>query len=352
VFVREWIVKLSTIDGDAADALRVIEHFDTLVDERCSALAILRAAASLADCPVGLEDPERGLRVGVDAAGRAVNDFDHGTASRQTERFEEITVWLDREGPAWPLDHLILERFARSLHAVKKARDESPTVAATRAVCDPDLSPADRDNALRQLGLGPTVTVAATHLADARRMPRGLVFGEHQIHLFPEPLAQSRIPLDIAAGIHTCAGAEIHREWQHAVTALRISVDLATGKPIHVRYGELGSIATIVESIAADTAAHAPDVRRVVELQAQRPWVVPTLEALLSHTSIRKTARLQNLHHSTMRQRIDWLEHQLGYPLLGSGAYARTSTTLTLWRIAMAAETSHAAVPVATAVCR
>ncbi|OMB87176.1 helix-turn-helix domain-containing protein [Mycolicibacterium conceptionense] len=350
--MREWIVKLNTIDGGAAEALRVIEHFDTLVDQRCSALAMLRAAALLADCPVGLDDPERGLRVGVDAAGRTMTDIDAGTASRQIERFEDITVWLDREGPAWPLDHLVLERFARSLHAVKKSRDANPTVAATRIACHPDSSPTDRVNALRQLGLGSTVTVVASHLADAQRMPRGLVVDEHQIHLLPEPLKEKMIPLDIPAGIHTCGGTEVHREWQYAVTALRIAVDLTTGEPTHVRYDELGSIATIVENIDADAAARSPDVRQVIELQSERPWVIPTLEALVGHSSIRETARLQNLHHSTMRQRISWLERQLGYPLLSSGGCARISSTLTLWRIAMAAERPHPKVPAVTAICR
>lgn len=175
---------------------------------------------------------------------------------------------------------------------------------------------------------------------------------EHQIHLFPRLNGRPQDPPGVAAGIHTCAGAEIHRGWQYAVTALRISVDLTTGNPTHVRYDELGSIATIIENIDAATAARTPDVRRVIELQAQRPWVVPTLEALLSHSSIRETARLQNLHHSTMRQRIDWLEQQLGYnPLSGSGC-ARASTTLTMWRIAMAAERPSMSLACATAVCR
>ncbi|MGW4533676.1 helix-turn-helix domain-containing protein [Nocardia sp. NPDC004340] len=350
--MREWIVKLNTIDGGAAEALRVIEHFDTLVDQRSSALAMLRAAAALADCPVGLEDPERGLRVGVDAAGRTISDVGAGTASRQTERFEEITVWLDRDGPLWPLDHLILERFARSLHSVKKTRDTSPAVAATRIACDPDASPADRHNALRQLGLGSAVTVVATHLANARHLPPGLVLDEHQINLFPASMPPHTIPLDIAAGIHSCAGAEVHLGWQYARTALRIAIDLTTGEPTHVRYDQLGCIATVVESVDADTAARAPDVRRVVELQAQRPWVVPTIEAVLSHSSIREAARLQNLHHSTMRQRIDWLERQLGYTPLSSDGYARASTTLMLWRIAMAAERPHGAPQPVTAVCR
>ena len=349
--MREWIGRLSTVDGGAAEALRVVDHFDMLVDQRSSALAMLRAAAVLADCPVGMEDPERGFRAGVDAAGRTVADPGEGSAGRQTRRFAEITVWLDRTGPPWPLDDLILERFARSLHAVKKTRDLSPSVAAIRTACAPETSPADRDEALRRLGLGPTVTVVATHLADARCVPPGLVVDEDQIHLLPA--AAEAVPPDLAAGVHTCAAGEVHQQWQHARTALRIAVDLLTGKPAHVRYDELGSIATVVESVDAETAAQAPDVRRVVELQAQRPWVVPTLETVLSHSSIREAARLQYLHHSTMRQRIDWLERQLGYALLSSGGHARASTTLTLWRIAMAAEQARTpAAPAASAVCR
>ena len=335
--MREWIVKLNTIDGGAAEALRVVEHFDTLVDQRSSALAMLRAAAVLADCPAGLEDPERGLRVGVDAAGRTLAEVGNGTASRQIQRFEEITVWLDRNEPPWLLDHLILERFARSLHAVKKSRDSSPTAAALRTACDPNVLPTDRDHALRRMGVGSTVTVVVTHLADARRMAPGLVVDEHQISIFPAVMPPNTIPSDIAAGIHTCTGGELPHGWQHARTALRIAVELGTGRPTHVRYDQLGCIATVVESVDAETAARTPDVQRVIELQAQRPWVVSTLEAVLSHSSIREVARLQNLHHSTMRQRIDWLERRLGYTPLSSDGYARASTTLTLWRIAMAA---------------
>ncbi|MGV9861037.1 helix-turn-helix domain-containing protein [Rhodococcus koreensis] len=336
--MRELIVQLSTVGGGAVEALRVIDHFDTLVDQRASALAMLRAAATLADCAVGLEDPERGLRVGVDSKGRTVADPDDRKLSLQIAHFEEIKVWLDRDGCPWPLDRLILERFSRSLQAVKKARDISPTVAATRTVCDADAAPADRETALRRLGLGGAVSVVATHVSDARKLPPGLVLDESQINLLPPAAVGEMLASDVAAGIHTCSGSDVHRQWPLACTALRIAVDLATGAPTHVSYEELGSIATIVDNVAPEAAAGAPDVRRIVELQSKRPWVVRTLESVVSHSSIREAARLQNLHHSTLRQRIDWLEQQLGYALLSGDGYARASTTLTLWRIAMAAE--------------
>ena len=340
--MRELIVQLSTADGGAAEALRVIEHFDILVDQRASALAMLRAAATLAGCAVGLQDPERGLRVGVDSEGRTVADPDDEKRSLEVMHFETIKVWLDRNGCSWPLDRLILERLARSLHAVKKARDVSPTVAATRTICDPDAAPSDREIALRRLGLGGAVSVVATHVTDARKLPPGLVIDESRITLLPPAAVEKMLTSDVAAGIHTCSGADVHRQWPFARTALRIAVDLATGEPAHVFYEQLGSIATIVDNVAPEVAAGAPDVRRLIELQNKRPWVVRTLESVMSHSSIREAARLQNLHHSTLRQRIDWLEGQLGYALLSGDGYARATTTLTLWRIAMAAELAGA----------
>ncbi|CAM3184703.1 hypothetical protein [Tsukamurella hominis] len=338
--MRDLIVRLTTSDGGAADALRVIAHFDTLVDHRASALAILRAAAALAECPVGFDDPDRAMRVAVDADGKLVPDVSGPTAAALVDEFAGVTVWLDRGSDDWPLDRLVLERFARSLHAVKRGRDVSPVVAAIRTACDADVQPVEREEALRYLGIGATVAVVVTRLDDAPAMVRGLdVDGGFQLHLFDPDRAPGEVPPDVAAGVHVCPAADVHREWARAVTARRIAVD-TTGRPIHVRYSDLGSIAAVVETVDADTARANPDVRCLVELQGERPWVVPTLDLMLSGASIREAARSQNLHHSTMRQRLDWLERRLGYTSAGMG-HARASLAVTLWRIAVAADHSQ-----------
>jgi len=58
--MRELIVRLDVVDDDAASALRVIAHFDGLVDERASGPAMVRAAAALAGCPAAWHDSDSG----------------------------------------------------------------------------------------------------------------------------------------------------------------------------------------------------------------------------------------------------------------------------------------------------
>ncbi|WP_067650477.1 hypothetical protein [Nocardia harenae] len=354
--MREWIIKLSAIDGDAAAALRVIEHFDTLADQGATALAMLRAAAALADCPVGIDDPDRGLRIGADADGRALTaDYPVGR-SRRVERFEGISVWLDRSEPPWPLDELILERFARSLHAVKTARRTRSVSGVLRTLCDPGTERPDRERALRELGLRPgsMVTIVVTHRADADALPAGLMIEEHQLHLFASPAPAAAIPASIAAGTLTCPAGDIGQRWPHARTALRVAADPATAGPAHVAYEDLGGIAVVAESVDAAAAARADDVRLLEELRAHRPWVVEVMNAVLGHASIREAARRANLHHSTLHQRVTWLQHQLGYTLLSTEGYLRGATAVLLWRIARAAELSRSAAadPIATAIRR
>ena len=52
--MRELIDRLGVADSGAAGALRVIDHFDRLVEAGAAPTALVRAAAALAGCPAGL----------------------------------------------------------------------------------------------------------------------------------------------------------------------------------------------------------------------------------------------------------------------------------------------------------
>ncbi|MAO82180.1 MAG: hypothetical protein CMH82_16255, partial [Nocardioides sp.] len=66
--MRELIGQLSAVDDGAASALRVIAHFDGLVESRAGLGALVRAAAALSGVPAGLRDPSqaRALRAAAD----------------------------------------------------------------------------------------------------------------------------------------------------------------------------------------------------------------------------------------------------------------------------------------------
>ena len=335
--MRDWIIKLTAIDDDAASALRVIEHFDTLVDERVSATALLRAVTVLADCGAGFDDADRGLPIEVDEHGRAFSTPEM-SARPHFEQFGGVTVWLNRQGPPWPLDHLILERFARSLHAVKRPRDRHPAIAAIRTVCDADAEPAQRTAALSTLGLTGPVTIAATLPSDSRLTPLGMTADGVRIHLLSNRPALAGVPADVAAGYTVANGLQVCTRWRRAVSALKIAVDPTTAGPAHVCHDDLGAVADLLDNIDASTAAGSLDVQVLETLRLERQWVTGLLDSILSHSSLREAARRQNLHHSTLQQRLDWLQSRLGYTVLSPSGYPRASTALLLWRIARAAD--------------
>lgn len=323
--MRELITKLAVLDGDAATALRVISHFDALVDGHASAAAIIRAAAGLADCPAGFHDVARGVRQRIDHRGRPL-PTDAAPGSRISERFEQMTVWLEREGEPGPLDHLILERCARAIHAGVHPGD--PAVAAIRLACDPDSRPTDRAAALRLLGLTGAFDVVAT--TDAA--PPAPVIDGHRIQL----LRPGALPGSGAAGLARSTGDDAPLARLRAATALRLAVDPVTGGPVHVRHEELGSLAALAEAFDPARAAAVPDVARLEALRRQRPWATGVLHFAVTHTSLREAARLQNLHHSTLTGRLAWLEQRLGYAVHGPHGHPRATVTLALWRIAAA----------------
>ncbi|MBY6537750.1 hypothetical protein HQ325_03605 [Rhodococcus sp. BP-349] len=335
--MRDWIIRLTAIDDDAASALRVIEHFDTLVDERVPATALLRAVTVLADCGAGFHDPDRGLPIEVDEHGRTSSTPDVSTRPH-LEQFGSITVWLNRTGPPWPLDHLILERFARSLQSVEQPRERHPVVAAIRTVCDADASPAHRSAALATLGLTGPIVIAATLPRDSRRTPIGMTADGARVHLLSSRPTLAGVPTDAAAGYTITDGLLVCTRWQRAVSALKIAVDPATGGPAHVCHDDLGAVADLIDNIDATTASRSADVQVLESLRLQRQWVTGLLDSILSHSSVREAARRQNLHHSTLQQRLDWLQSRLGYTVLSPTGHARASTTLLLWRISRAAQ--------------
>ncbi|WP_170201538.1 LysR family transcriptional regulator [Actinocorallia herbida] len=335
--MHDLITRLAVVDGDAASALRVISHFDALLDRKASVSALLRAAAALTASGAGVHDAALGLRLRVDAQGRpAADDGRHGPpAAAPSARCERTTVWLERDGDPGPLDDLVLERCARSVHAVvQETRTGHPAVAAVRLACDPASTPVDRAEALRHLGLHGDLVVVATPVGAAAELPPGPIIDGRRVALVRAEQVDGLLSASVPAGLVRCTAADLPTAHRNAGLALRLAVDPADGGPAHVWFDDLGSLAALAERFDPAEAAAVPDVRLLESLRAERPWVTGLLDTLLSHGSLRQAARRQHLHHSTLGQRVAWLEARLGYPILSPAGHARAATTLLLWRIA------------------
>ncbi|MEU6351986.1 helix-turn-helix domain-containing protein [Streptomyces sp. NPDC047072] len=332
--MRDLINKVEVADDATAGALRVIEHFDTLVDERAPLAAVIRATAALAGCAAGLHDAGRGLTRRYDPDGRALPD---DMSPSQAEARVAVPgrlgswVWLERTGADGPLDALILERAARAIQTLAGGPAGQAADAAVRIACDPDASQADRHTAAARLGLTGAVTVIVSGSAECSTQPGARVDGRVVTLVPGTPV----LPQDLRAGT-ALAGepAQLPDALERARIALRLTDHLEGAGPSVVAFEDLGALGVIAERVTPRDAAAAADVRRLDEVRAARPWVIDTLQAVLDQVSLRQAASRLHLHHSTLQERLTWLAAQLGYPLTGPGGRQRAAAAVLLWRIA------------------
>jgi hypothetical protein len=123
--VRELAGRLAALDPDAGAAVRVIAYFDRLVASHAGLEAIVRGAAVLAGCPARLVEAERRVRVRVTADGRRE---DVATPPEPDWPGAPIVpdgppaLWLERPGPAGPVETMVLERAAAARDALDRTR--------------------------------------------------------------------------------------------------------------------------------------------------------------------------------------------------------------------------------------
>jgi len=239
-------------------------------------------------------------------------------------------VWLERSGPAGPLDALILERAARALHALTADAHRSPD-GLLRIVCDPDASTSDRQDAVTRLRLAGPVTVVLSTSGDLQAALRATV-GELTVALLPgEPG-----PLEgIAGGLAVASDPlSVPEAVEHARVALKLARCAGGVTPSLVRYHDLGVLAALVERFTPTEAAALDDVRRLDDLFEGHPWIIETLQAVADQDSLRQAAAVLHVHHSTLQDRMVWLSGQLGYsPNKGRGRQ-RAAVAVLLWRVA------------------
>lgn len=158
--MKGLLLRLSGLDADAENAVRVIGFFDRLIAGRAGLDALVRSTADLAGCPVGVHAPGQGLSLRaepespVDAAGAPPP----GAATRELEG--GVVVWVARTGAPIPLDDMLLERFAIAtailLEHTGVPRPELGDPALVELVLSEDAGTAERARALHLLGIGPS----------------------------------------------------------------------------------------------------------------------------------------------------------------------------------------------------
>ncbi|MDF0531780.1 helix-turn-helix domain-containing protein [Tsukamurella sp. 8F] len=311
--------RLAELDADSAGLVRVIDYFDTLVRHGGDVAAMLRAAAALADCTVGVDvsgfpgvKPAR-----CDERGRwQPHEERKPSTSADVVVSDHVvgTVWIERRGPALPLDEMLVDRMALTTAIILAPRSAPTAADHTRDL----LFPMDDVSALTAcsaLGLGPdsAVRVAATDqvrtkgIAPAGRSCAIAVDGTVLIVVSADvdSKTSARVGLSLSAPAAEIAGYVDNARFARAQATADNPVVLAD---------ELGALCLIAPGRAVPREA-VPDLARATEL-ARTPHgaeLVDTLRVYLASGTLRSAAERIHLHHSTVAHRLGRLSAALGF---------------------------------------
>ncbi|GAA3880088.1 PucR family transcriptional regulator [Streptomyces sedi] len=350
--MKGLLQRLNVLDADAAAAVRVIAHYQALLNAGpVDPTALTRATAGLLGCPAGMELADGGrLRFGPD--GRELPGA-AGRASGQVKLSPTGRVWLERAEGAGPLDALALEWMALAARVGGPAGTVAPPSAADPTLVERVLSAGEsareRADAVRLLGLRPEVplrvlavaagpeddpgVVAVTLLARC-----GLATSARVAAVGPlaaafvqpgasdggeSPAAAVRAALTgrggeraVRCGVGgTASPATAAVSWAQATTALRFT-DTDDPDEQVADHAALGPLALLAE-VPRERLRAEPGVRALAAL-AEREGGRPVLAALSAYCrtgSLRRAAASLHLHHSSVADRLSTVEEALGWRL-------------------------------------
>ncbi|GII79499.1 hypothetical protein Sru01_44810 [Sphaerisporangium rufum] len=335
--------RLSHLDRQAEGALRVVMFYDTLMRRRLDLTALARASAGLAECVAGIRLPGDGQVIRMSPEGRPAGAPPapaSGTARVMLDEEEIGTVWLERAGPANPLDEVLLDRLAIAAAAFAERYGPARTTMADPALVELVIASggdeAARARALRLLGFaaGRPVRVAAVRSRLPLDRIGGLICPARPVKAAPladagvilaAAMDPGRFPSGVRAGVG--AAQRPDQAWSEARIALRFT----TPRQPVVRYDELGALALLAQT-PEDAVRGNADVAAIARL-AGDPADLATLDAYCATGSLRGVAGRLHLHHSTVARRLGRIGESLGIDVTEPAGLIRAMLALTAWRL-------------------
>lgn len=335
--------RLSRLDSEAGGVVRVVMFYDTLMRRRVDLPALARASAGLSECVTGilLNGSGNTIRMGPDGKAPTGSPSPVSTSWPVTLDDEEIgTVWLERPGRPRPLDEVVLDRLAIAVAATVErygpARTTMADPALVELVISADSDEAGRNRALRLLGFAADLPVRV--VAVRSRLPLdkvgALICPSRLVKAAPlsevgvilaTTVDTNHLPSGVRAGVGTAGSAD--RSWQQARTALRFT---SSRDPV-VHHDDLGALALLAQ-VSSETLRDNADVVAIAGIAAE-PEDLETLDAYCATGSLRRSAELLHLHHSSVARRLDQVGKVMGIELTEQAGLTRARLALAAWRL-------------------
>jgi PucR C-terminal helix-turn-helix domain len=356
------LLRLSSLDADAASAVRVIGFYDALSERGADIKMIMRQTAMLAECSVGVRTADAHLSERVEPSGVAHSGGPPpGSRVHRTPSGDE--VWLERDGDSHPLDDLLVERFALAVAVVLSHRpqeiDHLDRSALIQVAISAGASNSERRRALDRLGIRAKSVLHVLAVAGAPErldefcygLPESCIaqVGASRVVLTPQLATESMgIPVGCRVGVaRPHLAEELRQAWREACTALRFSLPSKHSEPPYtqhegaiVRFEDLGGFAVVAEAV---TAVQISQVADVIALNCLAEHVggeemIRTLEAVAATDSLRGAAAILHMHHNTVAHRVARAEQVLSYSVTDLYGRPRLMLALMLQRIGASPE--------------
>ena len=333
--MKGLLLRLSALDSDAASAVRVISFFDTLVAQHAGLERLVGSTAQLAECPAGLNVPETGVWLRLDADGASLAAAPPPAPSRELDGGGR--VWLERDGGPLPLDEIVLERFAIAaavlLGETRAKLSNLDDPALVELAVSASAGDAERSRALHLLGFSPLTPIRVLAVGNGPLPepagPQAAIGSQHAV-LVP---ADTTVPTGHTIGVGPTVPAMLAPEsWRAATVAVRFT---APGVIDAIRWDDLGALGPIAQQVRVGEIGAIPDVRALDRLAAE-PGGQDTLDVLTAVTatdSVRKAAALVHRHHSSVAARLARAETGLGYAVDSTPGRFRLTLALALRRL-------------------
>jgi hypothetical protein len=347
--MQELVGRLTALDPEASETLKVVAYFDVLVAGGVGLQALLRGAAVLSGAVAGAFDGRRTYRVGPDgdrlpdgggpagappdaaapggpAPGGAGQDRPEAKQHWPTRPISNGHVWLERVGSPHANDEMVIERLALAADLVA-ARGPGRPGSALEIAIDAARDVEERRVALSRIRLDPAreARVAAFPLSHDPRAALSTVVATPYGLVRAVVLARGAT-VSGPAGVGIAGrGDELPESFRTALLALR----LRPANDAVVDAAELGVVLTAVSALEP-VAAQQPDVVALARLDVRTRAV---LDELAAAESVRAAATALGLHHSTLQARHDTLTAELGYDPRSLDGRARLQLARLLLRL-------------------
>lgn len=331
--MQELLGRLTALDSEASEGLKVISYFDALVKGHASFEVLLRGAAILSGCAAGfVAGPHV---ISVDQAGIRMPEPSVPLPGRWPEHpvLNGGRSWIEREGDAHANDEIILERLSLALGiSVERAAPLSAGRKAVEMIIDATESLDRRKIAATRLQLSPNEEFFV--VAEPASKPQAV--GHHATVATSAGTIRATImragdrfvtPGRAGLGVNTSADS-LDGSWSSALAALRLS---SPTTPV-VMANDVGGLTLLAHTSDARLKAH-PDYLALLRVFDLGLRTVEILEAVVATDSLRAAAVRTGLHHSTIQARVGELSRVLGYEISTAVGRSRLTLALGMYRI-------------------